>query len=401
MEGQTDKRAGRARARAFFFFPAPRLSLSLPMAPPSTRASPVRGRADEPAPVPAPPPTKEEEAPPPPSPPKTQPAADHRRRSNPRLTFFLTAAAAAWAAWALGGGWAWRGWGRSGGGAGGSPPRAHTPIRTRSILNTSFPRAGPVSPAEAAASAAEAAALFGTAFDAYLAHAFPRDELRPLSCRGRDSQGGVALTLIDALSTALTMGDAARLGAGLAAAASTVPDPDTGALRPALCFDRDARVHVFELTIRALGGLLSVHAALTRPASPARAALPAGTPDPAFLLAAAVDLGDRLLPAYATPTGLPLSWVNLRTGPVPGDIRATCTACAGTAFLARFAESVDFPVRELLVVQDGAGDARVTLGVERLAARLAGSAAQGRFIRRVRHVVNARHTGCAEAWNAG
>ena len=66
---------------------------------------------------------------------------------------------------------------------------------------------------------------------------------------------------------------------------------------------------------------------------------------------------------------------------------------AGTAFLARFAESIDFPVRELLVVQDGAGDARVTRGVEALAARLAGP---GRKIARVRHVVNARHTGCAE-----
>jgi hypothetical protein len=70
---------------------------------------------------------------------------------------------------------------------------------------------------------------------------------------------------------------------------------------------------------------------------------------------------------------------------------------AGTAFLARFAESVDFPVRELLVVQDGASDARVTRGVEALAARLAGP---GRKIARVRHVVNARHTGCAEGESA-
>jgi hypothetical protein len=72
---------------------------------------------------------------------------------------------------------------------------------------------------------------------------------------------------------------------------------------------------------------------------------------------------------------------------------------AGTSFLTRFAESIDFPVRELLVVQDGADDASVTLAVERFAARLAGPAP--RKIRRVRHVVNARRTGCAEGgWSS-
>lgn len=30
------------------------------------------------------------------------------------------------------------------------------------------------------------------------------------------------------------------------------------------------------------------------------------------LLRLATDLGDRLLPAFDTPTGIPLSWVNLR-----------------------------------------------------------------------------------------
>jgi len=243
-----------------------------------------------------------------------------------------------------------------GGGRGGGHTAPLLPT-FRSINGTLHPRAGPVSPAEVAASAAEAAAMFGTAFDAYLTHAFPHDDLKPLSCSGGDSQGGVALTLIDSLSTALLLGDAPRLGAGLAAAASTVGG------RRVLDFDVPARVHVFELTIRALGGLLSVHAALTRPGNGALlASLPPGTPPPAVLLAAAVDLGRRLLPAYDTPTGLPLSWVNLRSGPIPESTRLTCAACAGTAFM------------EMAALTAATGDGRFAAAARRAAFALAARA---------------------------
>lgn len=51
------------------------------------------------------------------------------------------------------------------------------------------------------------------------------------------------------------------------------------------------------------------------------------------LLRLAQDLGDRLLPAFDTPSGIPLSWVNLAKGVLRGEIRATCTACAGTLLL--------------------------------------------------------------------
>lgn len=98
------------------------------------------------------------------------------------------------------------------------------------------------------------------------------------------------------------------------------------------------------------------------------------------LLRLAVDLTDRFMPAFDTPTGIPLSWVNLRRvggggdsglgahvlaevalvpslssqralasrlpsdlapvavcsqlqGQIPGDVRSTCTACAGTLLL--------------------------------------------------------------------
>lgn len=53
------------------------------------------------------------------------------------------------------------------------------------------------------------------------------------------------------------------------------------------------------------GGLLSTHVLLTR--NPEIMAGYNGC-----LLRLATDLGDRLMPAFQTPTGIPLSWVNLR-----------------------------------------------------------------------------------------
>ena len=86
---------------------------------------------------------------------------------------------------------------------------------------------------------------------------------------------------------------------------------------------------------RALGGLLATYAALQgdpalAPPPTDRAAPVAATHYADTVLAAAVDLGRRLLPAFATKTGIPLSWVNLKTGAIPGDVQHTCVACATT-----------------------------------------------------------------------
>ncbi len=67
-----------------------------------------------------------------------------------------------------------------------------------------------------------------------------------------------------------------------------------------LSFDRDIYVKNFEITIRLLGGLLSSYQL---------------TGDNR-LLALAEDLGNRLLPAFNSPTGMPYVMVNLRTGAV-------------------------------------------------------------------------------------
>lgn len=45
--------------------------------------------------------------------------------------------------------------------------------------------------------------MFHHGWSNYMRHAFPKDDLRPLSCRGKNSQGGIGLTLIDALDTLL------------------------------------------------------------------------------------------------------------------------------------------------------------------------------------------------------
>ncbi len=71
-----------------------------------------------------------------------------------------------------------------------------------------------------------------------------------------------------------------------------------------LSFDKDFDVQNFEITIRLLGGLLSSYQL---------------TGDQR-LLNLAEDLGTRLLPVFASPTGLPYRYVNLRTGKVRGNL---------------------------------------------------------------------------------
>jgi ER degradation enhancer, mannosidase alpha-like 2 len=160
----------------------------------------------------------------------------------------------------------------------------------------------------------EALEMFRFGYGAYMQHAFPKDALRPLSCGGHQQQGGIALTLIDSLDTLITLGEVESLRRAV------------HWLQANASFEVDSRVHIFELTIRAVGGLLSAHELLL--------ADPTVLPDySGGLLPLAKDLADRLMPGFDTPTKLPLSWVNLASGAIPGDTRETCTACAGTLIL--------------------------------------------------------------------
>lgn len=69
-------------------------------------------------------------------------------------------------------------------------------------------------------------------------------------------------------------------------------------------FDVNTKPQVFETTIRVLGGLLSGHIFASRPGQPFFLPWYRGQ-----LLDLAHDLGNRLLPAFATRTGLPYARV--------------------------------------------------------------------------------------------
>lgn len=152
--------------------------------------------------------------------------------------------------------------------------------------------------------------MFETSFDSYMKHAFPRDHLKPISCTGEDFVSlGIAVTLVDCLDTLLMMNRTEEIRAA------------QQQLGEILMFDKDVSVHVFETSIRVLGGLISGHVLLT--------ANPNIMPEyDGMYLDKARELADRLLPAFNTASQLPYLWVNLRTGHPTNQV--TCTACAGT-----------------------------------------------------------------------
>jgi ER degradation enhancer, mannosidase alpha-like 2 len=125
------------------------------------------------------------------------------------------------------------------------------------------------------------------AWNNYERYAWGHDALRPLSKTAHDWYGeSLLMTPVDALDTLILM----RLDAEAARTRSLIVSD--------LSFDRDIYVKNFEITIRLLGGLLSSYQL---------------TGDNR-LLKLAEDLGDRLLPVFNSPTGLPYVYVNLRTG---------------------------------------------------------------------------------------
>src|SRR5437667_4695452 len=127
------------------------------------------------------------------------------------------------------------------------------------------------------------------AWNNYGRYAWGHDVLRPLSKTAHDWYGqSLLMTPVDALDTLVLM----RLDAEAARAKELIVKN--------LSFDRDVYVKNFEITIRLLGGLVSSYQ-LTNDRR---------------LLDLADDLGNRLLPVFDSPTGLPYVYVNLKTGQV-------------------------------------------------------------------------------------
>src|SRR6266403_5203446 len=142
------------------------------------------------------------------------------------------------------------------------------------------------------------------AWNNYERYAWGHDALRPLSKTAHDWHGqSLLMTPVDALDTLILM----HLDDEASKARSLIVSD--------LSFDRDIYVKNFEITIRLLGGLLSSYQL---------------TGDQR-LLGLAEDLGNRLLPAFNSPTGLPYVYVNLRTGQTRDP--ATNPAETGTLLL--------------------------------------------------------------------
>ena len=118
------------------------------------------------------------------------------------------------------------------------------------------------------------------------------------------------LTLVDSLDSLLVLGEYGRFKSAM------------GMIKN-LRFDRDISVSVFEANLRVLGGLLSAHQLALH-------LLDETAYDGTTLLNHAIDLGDRLLPAFNTRTGIPVHKVNLLKGVEKAEGTATCPAAGGS-----------------------------------------------------------------------
>ena len=217
--------------------------------------------------------------------------------------------------------------------------------------------------------------MFNKSFSSYIVHAFPRDELRPITCDGVDSIIGSSLTLIDSLDTLFVLGLHEEFKMRVLDVIENVKS-----------FDKDETVNLFEVNIRIVGGLLAAHCIIDAHTNAASIyqqrknylretdnqghrkkgdALTTAdgytneqmneTDSSSFvsyrdgeeedpgrwrpngykneLLDLAEDLATRLLPAFDTPTGIPYGSINLRHGVAHNESVITSTAAGGTLLL--------------------------------------------------------------------
>lgn len=164
----------------------------------------------------------------------------------------------------------------------------------------------------------EAKELIYFGIDKYLDVAYPADGIHPLSCTPEwrnfedpedfgtnDVMGNFSLTLIDSLTTVAVIGDRDKFKQLVDLVAVSFPNK----------FDVGSVVQVFESTIRILGSLMSAHLYAT---DPSKKVYLGGEYD-GFMLDLAVDLADRLLPAFLTDQGIPYPRTNL-SGSSPLDV---------------------------------------------------------------------------------
>ena len=144
---------------------------------------------------------------------------------------------------------------------------------------------------------------FTLSWDGYEKYAWGKDIYNPLAKDGGQmSDANLGWIIVDALDTLILMNLTSRLSHAREWVSKS------------LNYDQDQEVNTFETTIRMLGGLLSAHHLSTT--YPDLAPLEdddRGAAGEDLYLEKAADLGDRLIGAFDSATGVPYSSVNLRT----------------------------------------------------------------------------------------
>ena len=119
-------------------------------------------------------------------------------------------------------------------------------------------------------------------WEGYKTHAWLRDEVVPISGGYRDTFGGWAATLVDALDTLWIMG----MKADFEIAVNAIEEID-------FTTTETDKINVFETTIRYLGGFLAAYDI-------------SGGKYP-VLLAKAIEVGDLLMSCFDTPNRMPIT----------------------------------------------------------------------------------------------
>ncbi|XRB04595.1 alpha-1,2-Mannosidase [Pycnococcus provasolii] len=194
-------------------------------------------------------------------------------------------------------------------------------------------RNGTVALDDAAALRAEALHTFHASWTAYKELAYPMDALDPSTCSGQNEYGGLAMTALDSLDM-LLLADRAHDFDEVSQHVERRNSEGTP-------WANGYRVNVFEVTIRALGGLLSAHAMLVHneKSTVGQKTTPRQLNSILYTqqhAEAARHITDLLVPAFNTPTGIPLPWVYLAeqgTGDASLRRNPACAAGAGSLLL--------------------------------------------------------------------
>jgi len=132
---------------------------------------------------------------------------------------------------------------------------------------------------------------------AYKSYAWGMDGVNPISKKGHNwYKESLLMTPLDALSTMQIMG------------LTKEREEAKKLIFKNLNFNKDIEIQQFEIAIRIMGSLLSAYQT---------------DGDKRFLILA-TDLGNRMLPVFESPTGMPYRYVNLITGKVHGNVTNPC-----------------------------------------------------------------------------